>query len=293
MIYIFQGCQNVCSLPGYLCSACGDACKSCPGACKACSGLCKGCGDEVKHFFERPLSVYVILSILLSLCTLSVTYTDMNPAGCTSIYLYILMGMAVVNIVFAIYLQRTVWSEIVSEKNHPSFIDGDVPTQTLQSQAAGGAAGLLGQAAGRAGGGVGAALGKAAGQVTGAKPQEQFPANPGKVIIPVETVQASFRNVFMEDFVVLFMFVALLGVFILSFMDPVTVDGKRGEGSKVCLVGEKSKKCAEAYFVIAALWSFMYMKCSCCANKVSVTKEEMAQKFPDQYGHLDEGNAAE
>jgi len=132
----------------------------------------------------------------------------------------------------------------------------------------------------------------AAGAAQQAKPaQETFSPNPGKVIIPTEVVQESFKKVFLEDLLVLVMFVALVGVLILAFMDPSTIDGPTADGA--CEVGPKPRSGAEAFFVIAALWSCMYMKCSCCANKVSVTKGEMAKKFPEKYGHLDEENNVE
>merc|ERR1719189_3227083 len=74
--------------------------------------------------------------------------------------------------------------------------------------------------------GVGAALNKAAAQTKA--PTEQFPPNPGKVIIPTEVVQNSFKRVFMEDFIVLAMFFVLVAIFVLSFVDPSDIDKESG-----------------------------------------------------------------
>merc|ERR1740116_305990 len=211
-----------------------------------------------------------------------------EPAGaCTSTYLIILQAFAAVNIAFAVYVQCAVWRTIMKPDNREQFIDGDVPAQTMTGSAGGAAAGLLGQAAARAGGGgVGAALGRAAGAAS--KPAgEQFPPNPGKVIIPTQVVQDAFKTVFLEDLAVLAMFIGLLAIFCLSW-SPSILDS----GANVCEKSDATKDCGMAFFCIGALWSFMYMKCSCCANKVSLTKEEYAS-YDEGYNKVDAaGNAA-
>merc|ERR1712113_352854 len=117
--------------------------------------------------------------------------------------------------------------------------------------------------------------------------------NPGKVIIPTQVVQSSFKKVFMEDLAVLGMFILLVAICAMTWSSASTVemiDGPAKNQTQICGTNKVNesygKWFGEAFFPLAALWSFMYMKCSCCANKVSVTKEEMAKKFPDEYGHL-------
>merc|ERR1719277_2704195 len=106
MIYIFSGCQNICSLPGVLCSLCGQACKSCPGACKAVSEpfqkCCANCGGYTKGFFEMPLSVYVLVSIVVSGLVAMSCNEDMNGKAkgangpCTSNFLYLVMVFSII-----------------------------------------------------------------------------------------------------------------------------------------------------------------------------------------------------
>uniref|UniRef100_A0A7S2X3D3 Uncharacterized protein n=1 Tax=Prorocentrum micans TaxID=2945 RepID=A0A7S2X3D3_PROMC len=64
MIYIFKGVQSICSLPGLACKACGDLCAQCN--CNWIRDGCNACGNAVTHFFERPLSTYVLISFGLS-----------------------------------------------------------------------------------------------------------------------------------------------------------------------------------------------------------------------------------
>lgn len=129
MIYIFQGFQGICSLPGYACQACGEACKTCPSICRACSTSCVGCGAHFKHFMERPLSAYVVISCAVSAgAVLSAQSSSSDPPGCTSIFLLILQLFSVVNVVFAIYAMCAVWSKIDTPENRETeFIDGDLP----------------------------------------------------------------------------------------------------------------------------------------------------------------------
>jgi len=262
MIYIFKGFQGICSLPGYICSHCGDACKSCPGACKGVTEPfrkgCKSCGAEVKHFMERPLSAYVVLSVLISAFTLYQCSTDMaSVEGCSSNFLYILAGFSVVNVMFAIYVQCQVWRTIMSEENQANFIDGDRPTETYKGQFSAAAVGMFAKSTS----GQEQALAPAA-QV------EKVAADPGKIIVPKTIVQASFKQVFLEDFGVLIMFFALLCLFGLSWKGQDVVDSTEPK----CTVSEMTQRCGFAFFWIAFLWTLMYMCCGCCSNKVAIAK---------------------
>lgn len=276
MIYIFNAVQNVCSLPGYLCSACSEACQACPSVCSACSGACKSVGDDFKHFVGRPLSGYVVVSLLVSAFELHSAYEDMQtPRGCQSTYLGIVMGFSVFNILFAFYVQRLVWWAIVEQDNHHLFLDGDNPSQSYH--VAGAAGGLAGQAKGALGGVLSKAI-----RAGDAEQVEHFDKKEGKIIIPTKVVQESFRKVFMENLAVLGMFVLLIGMMALSYMGPETVDDP-GEG---CRVSGNTKNCCYSFFLLPAVWSFMYFKCSCCANKVTISKEEM-QSYDEAYRYVE------
>jgi len=103
-----------------------------------------------------------------------------------------------------------------------------------------------------------------------------------KVRVPVQEVQHAFREVFMKNLVVLFMFFALLGMFLLTWMGPDSVDFGR-----MCRISEPTKWCGYAFFCVAFLYSFAYLKCSCCASSVTVTKslaprEEMSHAHAAQ-----------
>lgn len=265
MIYIFSGCQNICSLPGMCCSACGEACKSCPGGCKAICGPIsrgfKGCGGFVKHFFERPLSAYIIVSALVSGFALYSAYTDMTTTPkCTSTFLYVLMAFAVINFLFSIYIQYAVWKKIESFKDTETetepprkWLDGDDPS-----------------ADGKASGGMGAMKEKLAARVGGnTTAAEPVGAKPGYWIVPAEVVVHSFWEIFQKDLVVLAMFIGFSGMAILSAMGPKTL----GAADTECVVGSTTREMGYAFFGVAFLWCFMYTCCKCCSGAVTVAKD--------------------
>lgn len=285
MIYIFNGITAICSLPGYLCSAVGEACKGCGGACsgifRGIGSVCDNCGSQVKHFMERPLSVYVVLSICVSAVTIFQANEDgERPRDCESTFLLVLQVFACINIIFAIYFQCQVWRAIMSSENHHLFIDGDHPTMTLA-----GATQRMGTFFRSATQGTGAGGGGRRSGAAGA-PIEKFGVNPGKIIIPTKVVQDSFKKVFMEDLGVLLMFFALLGMCALSWMGPKTVDESAdSSSSKPCRVDETTKSMGYLFFWFGAGYAVTYMKCGCCANKVTVDKDEMRQYCPE-YGQV-------
>merc|ERR1712045_690423 len=158
----------------------------------------------------------------------------------------------------------------MEKDNHHLFLDGDNPSQSYH--VAGAAGGLAGQAKGA----LGEALSKA-GRAAGDVEKRE-----GKIIIPTKVVQESFRKVFMENLAVLGMFVLLIGMMALSYMGPETVDDP-GEG---CRVSHITRNCGYPFFLLPAVWSFMYLKCSCCANKVTISKEEM-QSYDEGYQYVE------
>jgi len=181
MIYIFSGIKNICSLPGMACRLCGDACKAinCNWAKECCNFVGKGC----THFMERPLSTYVLISVCLSLFQIycCVDYMGTGKKSCKfgddaafsfTVWNLMMMGFAIVNLLFAPYFQAQVWKTIM--ENQELFVDGDAAPAAPPGKAA-------------------------------------VAPNPGKWIVPRELVQEAFKRTFMEDFGVLVYFFLLLG----------------------------------------------------------------------------------
>merc|ERR1712039_402738 len=131
--------------------------------------------------------------------------------------------------------------------------------------------GAVGNMANQARQGITSALNSAKGSKKGAEKREHFDKKEGKIIIPTKVVQDSFRKVFLENLAVLAMFFLLIGMLVLSYMGPESVDAQTGQ----CTVNGTTKSCGYVFFFLPAVWSFMYLQCSCCANKVSIAKEEM------------------
>lgn len=238
---------------------------------------------------SRPLSGYVVVTLIVSAYELLNSSQDMQkPKDCTSYFLYIVMAFCVINILFAILFQRLVWNRIMIQENIDQFIDGDDPTQGYDQ----GIAGKVGGAVG----GLGAAAKGLVNQNKGEQPEqkerESFAANPGKFIIPTEVVQASFRYVFEQNFAVLAMFFLLIGMCVLSYMGPGAVDSSFPEDCSQATGGNTTRRLAAActprckvnsgtqqagyfFFGLPFVWTVLYLKCKCCANKVSISKEEM------------------
>jgi hypothetical protein len=262
MIYIFDGIKKIFQVPGMLCSALGNACKSCPGLGKQLGGMCTSCGSNAKQYFERPLSIYFIVSCLLSYMTFSGAQADQaNPKDCSSTFLFILMGFSAVNVIFAGYLCWKVWKEI--ESHQEEWQDGDEQVESQKAKMKAGAAGLMSKARG-------GAEPVAAAEV----PKEAL--RPGSWIVPQEVVKESFKTVWMQDFGVLAMFFGLVGLVALCTQGPAIVDGvatgNATDVAPICKVSPKSVSSGYYFFFLAAAWSAGYYCCSCCSNKVYVSK---------------------
>eukprot|EP00405_Crypthecodinium_cohnii_P021624 CAMPEP_0206472588 /NCGR_PEP_ID=MMETSP0324_2-20121206/32297_1 /ASSEMBLY_ACC=CAM_ASM_000836 /TAXON_ID=2866 /ORGANISM="Crypthecodinium cohnii, Strain Seligo" /LENGTH=229 /DNA_ID=CAMNT_0053947231 /DNA_START=144 /DNA_END=833 /DNA_ORIENTATION=- len=130
MIYIFNGAKTICALPGKLCSAIGDLCGqiSCAPIKECCDAASKGC----MQFTDKPLSSFVIIAWIMSGLELYYAYSALSggwtetchmgsaggaPVGSSS-YLYLVMGFAVVNALFAPYFQHQVWRQIMAAQMH-------------------------------------------------------------------------------------------------------------------------------------------------------------------------------
>jgi len=242
----------------------------------------------VKHFFEKPLSAYIIISIFLSGATLYMANTDMaDPEGCSSTYLYALMAFAVVNVVFSFYFQHKVWAAI-EEKKEEWVPEGQVEASSASKAKAGLASGLAGAKAFAKEHG-----GEAVNQRL--TDQEGGAADPGANveydIVPAEVVMGAFKSVFMEDFGVLAMFFGLLVMFGLS-MSTETLDGApaaapaaaapaaAGAAGRLlaaaappCDVKDTTMECGRAFFWVAATFAITYRCCTCCAKSVKVARD--------------------
>jgi len=175
MIYIFNFAQSICSLPGLLCQGCADLCRQVN--CQPCVEGCNWVSSHFKHFMERPLSTFVVVSIVMGLGAILSERTKE-------------MVLGVINIAFAFFFQSKVWEHIM-EKKDTFDADGWVPKQT---------------------------------------------------------VQESFKTVFMEDLLVLAMF------FILLVSLFVTEWG--------CV-----------FFSVAAIYAVAWYFCACCAGSVQIKDE--------------------
>jgi hypothetical protein len=131
MIYIFKGIQGICSLPGLMCKACADACAHCncnicQDCCDALQGWCTNMSTCLRTFMSRPLSTYVIFCTLISIA--EIYYCFQQDANCKwpdsqkdaaivslSMWLNIQIAFAILNLVFAPYMQTRIWWMIMDE----------------------------------------------------------------------------------------------------------------------------------------------------------------------------------
>uniref|UniRef100_A0A7S4Q0A8 Uncharacterized protein n=1 Tax=Alexandrium monilatum TaxID=311494 RepID=A0A7S4Q0A8_9DINO len=126
MIYIFNCAKEICGLPARACHAFSQLCdyincQPCQDACEVLANCCRG-------FTDKPLSSYVILTGLLSICELVLCLSAFNSPmleGCTvrshtmkvgvRSWLVIQIGFAGLNLLFAPYFQGQVWQNILVE----------------------------------------------------------------------------------------------------------------------------------------------------------------------------------
>lgn len=261
MIYIFQGVQSICSLPGLCCRACGDACASIN--CTPIKRCCHSCGKGCTQFMEMPLSTFLVVSIVLSAAHIYLCVQSLEPAcefsdGATighGTWVVIQLAFAVVNIAFAFYFQRQVWNHIDAKKN-----------EYEQIQEQGGGGGLVGGLRGgvqnlRAGLGGDPKL-----------PDEDLvpPPKSHKIKVPPGSVQASFKEVFLQDFGVLAYFFGLIAIMAISYIGRGDMEGSgadcRNEGF-VWMLGMM-------FFWVAFTYTLLWYCCKCCAGTVTVERDE-------------------
>lgn len=204
-----------------------------------------------------PMSVYVLVSFVLSALALNWASADMK-GGCSSNYLLMLMGMAVCNSIFAVYFQCKLWSTIMKQEDQFVIDEEDAKGSYAQAGKS-----MLQNAAAKANAAAGRA--DAAPQAPGPDPT----STTYKQRIPAEVIHGAFVEVILYDLIVLVAFVALCGLFVVSWMGPATLDGKNG-----CKVQEHTKDMGYVFFWVAVGWSFTYRYCACCAKSVVLVKEK-------------------
>lgn len=112
MIYIFQGCGNICKAP----------CICCKGIANAFDSVCKGCGDTCHAWaqalsdcwapiVQNPLGFFVIgtwLTMALCVAACVATIMDAGKAKCRELVYFCVIdiGIAFVHMAFAFYIQR-------------------------------------------------------------------------------------------------------------------------------------------------------------------------------------------
>lgn len=137
MIYILNGCKEILSLPGILCKALGSCITQCGKMCNDidCSPLTNCCFEANKcclNFVDRPLSSMVIITTMLSItqayyCAMSLQEPSledcrMNGAPVDiNTWLYVQLGFAFANVLFAMYFQSQVFTKIMEGKTAPTM----------------------------------------------------------------------------------------------------------------------------------------------------------------------------
>jgi len=124
MIYIFSGCKQVCSLPGKACTEVGKCCGNMN--CTPVKDCCQTVGNTCTQFMDKPLSSFVFITMLISLAELyycfntlsspSLNTCQLGGSGASigiSTWLFVQMGFAVLNLVFAPWFQNQVWKQIM------------------------------------------------------------------------------------------------------------------------------------------------------------------------------------
>lgn len=239
--------------------------------------ICSGCGNCVVQFHTKPLSSYVMLSFLLSVVSGFAAYSAYSKEnGCKfnedaafglSTFCFVLLGTAVVNIVFALYFQNRVWKQIKTQikedtsDNHEQTLDIKGESYSAKMRKAGG--GLYQQGAALAG----------RPDMAGNAPAEEVPPETQYMVIG-KVVQESFKKTFMEDFGVLIFFLASLGIAAMCYMAKGYIEANE----PVCKPQEMEGWAywtGFGFFTVPFIYTFLWYCCSCCAKAVPINGEEL------------------
>lgn len=145
MIYLFEGCKDICSLPAKLCECCKDVCKPCESCFTECS-------EFFNEFLNRPLGGFVFMAVWLGVIEFGICgYSLYEDAGKDLLkdckfpegtgrqvgihkWLMIQIGFAGLNLIFAPYLQQQIWKKLNEEAKEPDDPNGQVSTRTRLAQ---------------------------------------------------------------------------------------------------------------------------------------------------------------
>mmetsp|Transcript_31255 Transcript_31255/g.58702 ORF Transcript_31255/g.58702 Transcript_31255/m.58702 type:complete len:227 (-) Transcript_31255:22-702(-) len=143
MIHVFNCAKEACALPGRACLECGKVCSQID--CEPCKHVCDECGKTFKGFFDKPLSTYVVVKVILAAMQLYFCYSALSmksmkncsPSGAIvdgPTWLQIQMGFACVHLLFSPYFQSRIWQKVAEKfrERHFSLEGGDtVPQRTI------------------------------------------------------------------------------------------------------------------------------------------------------------------
>jgi len=220
---------------------------------------------------ERPLSTYVIISLGISAWGFYSNYSTKDKCTFTddatipfSTLTLILMASALVNVFFAFYFQYQVWKRIMDQKD--SFEDVEKNSGGMLA----GAKARINQAAGRDQGTL-----------------DLAPSyKPDKVKVPAMTVRSSFKDTFMQDFVVLAYVFLSIGIFVVAFMggkemdDGSTKPQPNGINTKpLCnKAGREGWAYWSGYLYFSVFFTYVasWYCCNSCAKSVTVENDTYA-----------------
>jgi len=215
---------------------------------------------------ETPLSTFVIVSLILSFAQIYLCYTSLS-SNCKFasdapishiMWVMIEFGFAAVNIIFALYFQHKVWNNILDKKD-------EFMSEVSQNTGGGMFSGLKG--------GVKDLRSQLGG--TNAEPLEEPPKEKSKIKVKPESVQASFKEVFLQDFGVLAYFFGLIAIFVLSYIGK----GNMEQTKEACSNEQFVYMLGLAFFWVAFTYTFMWYCCKCCAGTVTLEKDEMSDEM--------------
>jgi len=218
-----------------VCSLPGEACtavgKCCGNMnCTPIKDCCEGAGKSCTQFMDKPLSSYVIIVALISLMEISYCVDTLSQSWLPQCTL----GGSGASIGISTWLMVQLGFAVLNLLFAPWF-----QHQVWKRIMAGA----------QEGGGV----------MTGPK------QNLDKTI-----VQGAFKDVFLNDFGVLFYFFAMLASFVWSWQGGTWINS----GSAVCSTGDDA---GWAYYLglcafwVAFLYSLFWYCCSCCASSVQLS----------------------
>lgn len=252
--------------------------------------MCSGCGNCVVQFHTKPLSSYVMLSFLLSMVSGFAAYSAYSKEdGCKfkedaafglSTFCFVLLGTAIVNVVFALYFQNRVWKQIKSkikedqENNYEQTLEIKGESYSDKMKKAGG--GLLQQGAAMAG--RQDMAGNAPAEAEDVPPETQY-------MVIGKVVQDAFKQTFMEDFGVLIFFLASLGIAAMCYMAKGYIEANEPTCKPQEMEGW-AYWTGFGFFTVPFIYTLMWYCCTCCAKAANITQEE-ADKLLEEGGRGD------